>query len=310
MKALAIDLGGSHVTCAIVEEDKIVASESLHVEKAASLKDLLPNISETFIKLSNHTSIPFKECAGVAFGFCGLVDVRQGTVISTNAKYADAPTLDLESWATESFSLPLKLENDARLALLGEHYAGAARGFDDIVMMTFGTGIGGVAMIEGKLLYGKHYQAGCLGGHFPIKLNGRRCSCGNIGCVEAEASTSSLPDIASSWPNFQESSLSREGKIDFAKLIAAVREEDKIAREILDHCLLVWATGAIALVHAYDPELIVLGGGVMQSADLIVPFISSYVNEHAWTPWGKVEVRAAELGTNASLLGAVPVLKR
>ncbi len=74
------------------------------------------------------------------------------------------------------------------MALLGERYAGAGRGFDDIVMTTLGTGIGGAAMIGGKLLRGKHAQAGCLGGHIPVKFGGRQCTCGAIGCAEAEAS--------------------------------------------------------------------------------------------------------------------------
>jgi glucokinase len=70
----------------------------------------------------------------------------------------------------------------------------------------------------------------------------------------------------------------------------------------------VWAADAVGLVHAYDPELIVIGGGVMRSGDVIIPYIESYVQKHSWTPWGKVQVRAAALGNNAALLGAVPLL--
>ncbi len=81
-----------------------------------------------------------------------------------------------------------------------------------------------------------------------------------------------------------------------------------IARAIRDRCLNVWAVDAVGLVHAYDPEVIVIGGGVMQSADVIIPYVENYVQKHAWTPWGKVQVRAAKLGNNAALLGAVPLL--
>jgi glucokinase len=91
--------------------------------------------------------------------------------------------IDLAEWFIENVGLPARIENDARMALLGESYAGAARGFTDVVMMTLGTGIGGVAMIEGKLLRGKHAQAGCLGGHIPAVFNGRPCTCGAIGCA-------------------------------------------------------------------------------------------------------------------------------
>jgi glucokinase len=82
-----------------------------------------------------------------------------------------------------------------------------------------------------------------------------------------------------------------------------------VAREICDRCLRVWGTAIVALIHAYDPELIVVGGGVMKSADRILPFLQSYVDRHAWTPWGKVKVCNAELGNNAALLGAIPLLE-
>jgi glucokinase len=72
--------------------------------------------------------------------------------------------------------------------------------------------------------------------------------------------------------------------------------------------LRIWAVDAVGLVHAYDPEMIVIGGGVMKSADVIIPYVESYVQKYAWTPWGKVKVRAASLGNNAALIGAVPLL--
>src|SRR5207249_10526624 len=83
---------------------------------------------------------------------------------------------------------------------------------------------------------------------------------------------------------------------------------DAVALAVRDRCLGVWCAAAIALVHAYDPEIIVLGGGVMKSALSIIPILQSHVEKYAWTPWGKVQVRAAELGNNAALLGAVPLL--
>jgi len=83
---------------------------------------------------------------------------------------------------------------------------------------------------------------------------------------------------------------------------------DGVAVAIRDRCLNIWAADAVGLVHMYDPEVIVIGGGVMKSADVIIPYVQEYVSKHAWTPWGKVQVRAAELGNNAGLLGAIPLL--
>lgn len=248
------------------------------------------------------------QCEGLALGFCGLADARIGRVVSTNKKYEDAPSIDFQEWSRQELGLRFAIENDARMALLGERHAGAARGCDDVVMITLGTGIGGAAMIEGKLLRGKHAQAGCLGGHLPAKVGGRPCTCGAIGCVEAEASGWSLPLLAREWPGFATSKLANCQDLDFKTLMDQADVGDRIAREILDSCLRVWATGAVGLIHAYDPERIVIGGGVMHRADVVLPYIQHYVNQHAWTPWGKVKIVAAQLGNNAGLLGAIPLL--
>ncbi len=194
------------------------------------------------------------------------------------------------------------------MALLGERHAGAARGCDNVVMITLGTGIGGAAMIEGKLLRGKHAQAGCLGGHLPARVGGRPCTCGAIGCLEAEASGWSLPLLALEWPGFSASKLAGQKNIAFKMLFELADAGDRVAVEILDYCLKVWASGAVGLIHAYDPERIVIGGGVMHSGAVILPYIQTYVNQNAWTPWGKVEIVAAQLGNDAGLFGAIPLL--
>lgn len=308
MKVLAIDLGGTHATCGLLEDRAILGHKTIDTDAAENLRAVLPRSAGAFRELLAARSLKFSDFAGVAVGFAGLVDSRIGRVVGTNEKYVDAPQVDLSAWSRDSFGLPLRVENDARIALLGEVYAGAARGFADVVMMTIGTGIGGAAMIEGKLLRGKHAQAGCLGGHLPVLFNGRACTCGAIGCAEAEAAGWSLPLIVKDWPGASASALSKYAKVGFKQLFEEAARGDSVALAIRERCLHVWAADALALVHAYDPELIVIGGGVMESASAIVPYIESYVQRYAWTPWGKVRVRAAELGNNAALLGAIPLL--
>jgi glucokinase len=85
-------------------------------------------------------------------------------------------------------------------------------------------------------------------------------------------------------------------------------EGDPVAAAVRDRCLRVWAAGAVAMIHAWDPEVLVIGGGVMRDAGAVLPAIEAHVHRHAWTPWGKVAVRAAALGDRAALLGAVPLL--
>jgi glucokinase len=308
MKVLAIDFGGTHATCGIVEDRTLLVHETVDTNRAKSLGAVLPRIADTFRNLAKSQSLSFRDCAGLAVGFAALVDSRTGQILSTNGKYDDAKEIDLAAWSQQTFGLPLRIENDARMALLGEFYAGAARNFTEVVMMTLGTGIGGVAMIEGKLLRGKHSQAGCLGGHIPVLFTGRPCNCGAIGCAEAEAAGWSLPLVVKDWPGLSQSTLSKYRDVGFKELFDEATRGDRIAIAIRDRCLNVWAATAVGLVHAYDPEIIVIGGGIMKSADAIIPYMESYVQQHSWTPWGKVQVRAAELGNNAALLGAVPLL--
>jgi glucokinase len=304
MSILAVDLGGTHATCAVVEGKQILARETVSLPAPASLSAALSTIAGPLATLCAASP-----ANGIGFGFCGLVDSRNTRIASTNGKYTDAPSLDLSTWAMDQFGLPLRLENDARLALLGECYAGAAEGESDVVMFTLGTGIGGVAMIDGRLLRGKHEQAGVLGGHTPVTLNGRRCTCGGLGCAESEASGWSLPLVASAWPGFATSALAA-GKIDFENLFSCAALGDAVARAIVDHCLRVWGAAAVAAIHAFDPEVLIYGGGVMQSADAILPFLQEYVKKNSWTPWGTVQVRAAQLGNDAALLGVVPLFEQ
>ncbi|MHB8502472.1 MAG: ROK family protein [Candidatus Acidiferrales bacterium] len=307
-RALVIDLGGTHANCAIVEDKTIVAHETLFANPQEGLTKLLPHFERTLKSLLEKASLSTKDCVGLAFGFCGVVDFRSSQLLSTNLKYDDAPGLDISGWSGQVFGLPLRIENDARMTLLGEWYAGAAQGFSDIVTMTLGTGIGGAAMIDGRLVRGKHAQAGCLGGHIPVQIQGRPCTCGNVGCAEAEASGWSLPEIVREWPGYDRSVLSKNGLLDFEELFNAASCGDRVAQEVQMRCLRVWAANAVGLIHAFDPEILIIGGGVMNSAEIVVPFVQEHVSRHAWTPWGKVEVRPAKLGTSAGLLGAIPLL--
>ena len=306
--AFSIDLGGSHATIAVVQGAAVLASRELPMDASLNLRPVLDQFADAMRELAGKLELDPQLCLGVALGFCGLADARIGRVISTNKKYDDAPEIDFRSWSRKEIGLPFAIENDARMALLGERHVGAARGYDNLVMITLGTGIGGAAMIEGQLLRGKHAQAGCLGGHLPAKVGGRVCTCGAVGCMEAEASGWALPLMAKEWNGFRESELARRERIDFRAVFELAQAGDRVATEVRDYCLQVWATASVGLIHAYDPEIIVIGGGVMRSAGMIVPYIQKFVHDHAWTPWGKVRIVAAELGNNAGLFGAVPLL--
>ena len=310
MTALGVDIGGTHVACAVLDGERILAAARMEISDPGRLRGILPQIEQRCAELLHRVGLSVSDCLGVAVSFPGIIDIRTGRILSTpKDKYADSREVDLVGWAKSRFSLPLRIDNDARMALLGERRAGAARGFEDIVMITLGTGVGGAATIDGKLVRGRHYQAATLGGHIPANFEGRPCICGAIGCIEAEASTWALPEICRSWPGFPSSALATEPRLDFETLFRYNAAGDQVAAAITERCLRVWAAGAVGLIHAYDPEVVVFAGAVMRSRDQMLPFLTDYIYRHAWTPWGRVEVRAAELGSDAALMGTMPLLE-
>jgi glucokinase len=310
MIALAVDLGGSHAACGVIRGGSILAACSIPADGRRPLASLLPDLGQALRDLTETTEIRSSDPAALVFGFCGIVSARERRILATNGKFEDATALDLSGWCQSEFGVPFLPENDARLALLGEHAYGAARGAEDAVMITLGSGIGGAALIRGRLIESRHGLAGTIGGHLPVVLEGRLCSCGNRGCAEAEASTTVLADIYREQSGSKEEGLLYgQERIGFAQLFEAVDRNDRVAIAALDHCLRVWSSLTIALVHAYDPEVVVFGGSVMRREDAILPRLQEHVGAHAWTPGRIVPLRRAALGSDAALLGAIPLVE-
>jgi glucokinase len=305
MAYLAVDLGGSHVTCGVVADGVLVALDELSLPDSRSLTNVLPALSAALLRLRETTG-----CAidGIGLGFCGLVHEGKSRIVSTNGKFVDAPDLDLSDWAKRTLRAPLRIANDARLALRGEMSAGAGRGALDVVMFTLGTGIGGVVALNGELPSGAHGLAGCLGGHVPVTLRGRRCTCGGHGCAESEASGWALPLLCREQPDFASSRLSG-AEMNFLNLFALAEEGDVVAVRVRDHCLRVWGMMTVAGVVAYDPAVVIFGGGVMKAAAVILPSVRAYVRENIWAPLSEPRIVAAELGNHAALYGVESLFK-
>ncbi len=240
-----IDMGGTHVGCGVVAGDRLSAHASIKAEGTSNLADLLPVLGDALRSLLRETGTTAKQCQGITIGFPGIVDARDGKIHSTLKKYDDAPKLDLKAWARKTFDLPLRIENDARMALMGEQFAGAGRGVKNIVMMTLGTGIGSATILDGRILRGVHGHAGCLGGHLTAKFDGRTCHCGNLGCAEAEASGWSMPLVARAWPGFTESALAGIESLGFRELFTHAERGDAVASEVRERCMRVWVANAV-----------------------------------------------------------------
>jgi len=218
MNVLACDLGGTRLKIGLVRDGRVLACAVEPANSQLGLAPLLPVLKTGWLRLLDEQSLRLADCAGLTVAFPSLVDNTTGRILAQYGKYGDAMAFDLRAWAHTEFNLPLAIENDARMALIGEWRAGAGRGCDNLVMITLGTGLGTCAIIEGRVLRGKHGQAGVLGGHMTLRYGGRRCSCGNIGCAEAEASTAFLRQLAENSATWERSTLRQVDTLDYAQV--------------------------------------------------------------------------------------------
>lgn len=301
---IAIDLGGTIIKIGLLQNGELIDRAEIVAQSASGLKSQLPELEMAIDQMLQSNQIQETDVLGIGFSFAGLVDSSKNRILSTNQKYDDGPETDLVSWAMQKWNWPLFAINDARMALLGEWQHGAGKGCADLVLVTLGTGIGSAVLIGGELLIGKHFQAGNLGGHFVVNHKGTVCTCGNVGCVEAEASTWRLPSLLKEHPEFDESSIKNEETLDFKALFYHAGNNDRVAKEVLEHCLSAWAAGIITMIHAFDPELVIISGGIMKSSSVILPALQEKVNNLAWTPWGKVKLVEARFPDSAALYGA------
>lgn len=304
MKVIACDLGGTRIKVGLVEDGQVLSQDVFPALSHLGLAPRLPVLADALWRLLRAQGLSFSDCGGIAVSFPSLVDCSSGRILAAYGKYHDAMDIDLRSWARDTFGLPLAIENDARMALIGEWRHGAGRGCDDFVLVTLGTGIGTSALIGGRVLRGRHGQAGCLSGHLTVRYGGRPCSCGNVGCAEAEASSVCLSELARSRTDFLVSGLAREPVLDYEAVFRLAVAGDVCALALREHSLFVWSTLVVNLITAYDPVRVVVGGGILASAEVVLPALQRHVDCYAHTPQGPVEVVRAELGDASALLAA------
>ena len=301
MTVLACDLGGTRIKLGVVRDGRVVARRMLEAESRQGLGRRLDAVEAALRELAAEAGGALESCAGLGVSMPGIIDTRAGRVVAVNAKYEDAKDLDLKQWARDRLGVALAIDNDARMALIGEWRFGAGRGCDNVAMMTLGTGIGVAAAVDGRVLRGGHGQAGILGGHLTVNHAGRLCSCGNIGCAEAEASTAVLAELARDRADFADSALAREPVLDYRAVFTHARAGDACAAALAAHSVRVWSATAVNMIHAFDPERVIVGGGIAAGEGLLEA-MQQYVNDHAWTPGHCVTLVRGELGDDAALL--------
>jgi glucokinase len=305
--AIGVDMGGTKIKLGLVQEGNVIAQTSLAASSHISLATRLDEVGDRVdALLREHNAEPI----GIGIAFPGIIDNINNKVLSKYVKYPDAQGVDFSRWALGRWNIPAAVENDAKAALIGEWQFGSGRGSNDLVLITLGTGVGSAVLIGGKVLSGRNFIAGNLGGHMTINVHGSTCNCGNIGCLETEGSTWALAEEVKNAPDFVASSLSKESEIDFKNLFKHAQEGDALAKQVRDKCLKTWSLGIINLIHAFDPEKIVIGGGIMESQHIILPHIHHMITNHSWVKHNPPELVAATHPQHAGLLGMYHLLTR
>jgi len=288
---LGIDVGGTNLVAGCVAEDgsrvEGLLSEPTRAEEGADgvVGRLLSLARRSMDALA--AAVPGAQVAGVGVGSPGPLDTARGIVLLTpNLGWVDFPLRDRVS---DGLGLPASLDNDANCAVLGEHWRGAARGTRQAIGITIGTGIGGGIILDGKLYHGASDCAGEIG-HTTIEMNGRRCACGNYGCLEAYASGPAIARRAiEAVERGAESSLRAVLAADPLSITAQVVYEaaeagDGLATEVVQDTARILGAALANLVNVFNPEVVVVCGGVTLAGESLFAPLRREVTRRAFRP--------------------------
>lgn len=298
---IAVDLGGTKVAVGVVlPEGRLAArvQEPTSRHGPAAVVDQIARLARAAVASAapRTPGLDLRACAGVAVACPGPVDPARGIVHSPPnlPGWGDEPVRDR---VAEALDLPARVANDADCAALGEWAFGAGRGTRHLVYVTVSTGVGGGLVLDGRLWMGT-VSAGEIG-HLQVDPDGPLCGCGRRGCLEALASG---PAIAWRYAALR----GEQGPADAASVFASARAGDPAAAQAIDEAGRALGRTLGGLVNVLAPERIVLGGGVaLGGHDLLLPPLLRALDEAAFPlPRGRVDVRLAECGADAGLLGA------
>ena len=305
--ALAADLGATQIRCAFVDREGHVSHRRTAPTLAHHGRD---EALSRFAHLLEQVASSAKPATPVGIG----VSLASPTDPDTGVMY-NPPNLpgwdgfSLKPVLEERFSLKTFPGQRRHTGSPGEHVYGAGRGYKHMIYMTLSTGIGGGIIIDGRLYTGDRGFAGEVG-HISIDRNGPPCNCGNVGCLEALASGTAVARMARERLEAGEDSvlLKHEGQLDKvdARMVAeAAISGDRLAQSIMREVGSNVGVGIVSLLHAFDPQIIVIGGGMSASLQLLLPGITQEIEHRAMVHQrDRVPVVRSELGNDVSLLGA------
>ncbi|MEW9549131.1 ROK family protein [Nonomuraea sp. NPDC050783] len=301
---LALDIGGTKLAVGVVTGDGAVHGWQLApTRREEGPEAVLTRLFDLGRKAVAEAGLP-EEVAAVGISCGGPLDAATG-VLECPPHLPGWIGVPVGTMAAEAFGVPAALENDATAAALGEHRYGAGRGTSTMLYLTVSTGVGGGSIVGGRLHRGAAGNGGELG-HVMVRPGGRRCSCGRLGCLEAYASGTAIAERArEALAAGRPSALAAAGRLTAEEVSLAAAAGDPLATEIWDEA--TWALGSALtdLVNAFEPELVVLGGGVTRSGERLLEPVAAAVARDAMPPAARaVRVELSRLGAGVCVVGA------
>jgi len=311
---VGIDLGGTNIKIGLFDSKlKLVSKTSVATKVDMGPSVVIDKMAQTTKKLLAEAGLSMQDVVAVGIGTPGPAKYSEGIIIkSTNMPtFKNVPICRM---LNERLGVPVVFDNDANAACWGEYAVGAGKGVKDMVFFTLGTGIGGGIISNGELVHGCDENGAELG-HMVIYPDGRKCNCGQRGCVEAYASADSTARRArEAIEAGAESSLKKvldeKGQITSKDVYEHLAAGDKLAKEITDGTAKALAITCINMLHTTEPKRIVFAGGMIAAGDVLLNRIKDFFNEHIWTLKKEmVEICFATLGEDAGIIGAAALAR-
>lgn len=308
MIAIGIDIGGMSIKGAAVDSDGHVHGLfSMPIIKGEDGETTIRNLAELVKDFIQQQHLE-KEIVGIGIGCPGTLDFAKGIVdYSNNLGWNNLPVADL---MFEVLPYPIKLINDANAAALGEAKFGAGKEYENVILLTLGTGIGGGIIINGELYEGNEGKGAELG-HAVIQVDGEPCSCGRRGCFEAYASATALIRETKKEMQLNPNSLlwnicPEIDKVGGKTVFEALAENDESAVKVFNNYIKYLGEGLLNYCNIFRPNIIVLSGGIANAGDVLFNPLNEYLEKHFYgykmTP--AVKVIPAELGYDSGKIGA------
>lgn len=298
--AIGIDIGGTKTALGLISsEGQVLSKTSLHTDLSINPSEMVDKIASAVNHLLFNNDLQQTDLKGIGIGAPGPLNTKLGMI-------AEPP--NLKSWWNfpiihsfeRYFQVPITLENDATAAALAEKWLGAATTFDHFIYITISTGIGAGIFSHGRLITGATGNAGDIG-HFVIDSNGALCGCGQRGCFEFIASGTAIA---------REASLLLNRPITSKEVFElALSGQNDTLKALVDRVFNYIGIGCVTLINTFDPELLIIGGGVSQVGSPLFEAVNSYIKRHALNPSGRnIQAVPATLQQDAGLIGAAALI--